>query len=198
MKKILFLILISILFISCSNFSRKINYKIKKVENGYKYVNFAEYGYVCLTSPIGEAPRDSIMLGRVYLAIKIISNEKENNHSIILLRSGKESYILNKELINDDFNKYDRFEILNDIIITKKDGGKIIIKKNKISKEILLSEELTGPISIEFGNIEIGDSVYHIPKIYIQKHKKVEYNTLLGVVFLDQEFFTIKENWIED
>lgn len=188
MKKIFFVFIILFVFTNCMGLYSITNYRIKSVEVGYNYASGHIKDGIFLTKPIGEDREDQ---GRITLNIELDTIE-ENNQNRLIIDSYREDFIIDgKKYISEE--KYEKPEILNDVIITKKDGKKIVIAKNKIKytykedpntdfKEALIyiPEVLSGPIVLELGKIKIADTVYDTPKIYMQKYRVTESYSVLG------------------
>ena len=188
MKKIFFVFIMLFLFLNCVGLYKIDNYRIKLIENNYNYISDYPKNKIFLTKTIGE---DKWEKGRVTLNIEFNTIEHDDNNNL-LISSFKEDFIIGgKKYISGE--KYEKPEILNDVIITKKDGKKIVIAKNKIRytyKEdpntdfkkavIYIPEVLSGPIVLELGKIKIADTVYDTPKIYMQKYRVTESYSVLG------------------
>lgn len=191
MKKILFTFIILLLFTNCAGLYTKDNYRIKSIGNGYSYNSEYSRNRIYLTEPKGE---DKWAKGRVTLSIEIPNYEIPNyNSDILIIKSYKENFFINGKWYESEKDKYNKPEILNDVVITKKNSKKIVIDKNKIRyrykenpntkfKEVwlYLPEILSGPITLELGRVKIGDKVYNVPKIYMQKYRVTESYSLLG------------------
>ncbi len=193
MKKILFTFIILLLFTNCAGLYKNEKYRVKYVDKKYDYESL--HNIIFLTKSFGES-KNNYNLGIIYLTIEIPNYEVPNytyNDLLIIIKSSKEKSILKENLIIPKKDKYNKPEILNNVVITKKDGKKIIVDKNKIRytykenpdtefKEALiyLPEILSGPITLELGRVKIGDEVYNVPKIYMQKYRVTESYSLLG------------------
>lgn len=195
MKKIFFIFIILLAFTNCAGLYKIETYKIKFVDNKYDYER--NHNILFLTEPIGKS-KNNYNLGRIYLEIEIPNYDIPNyiyNDLLVIVKSSKENYFLNGKIIVSEKEKYNKPEILNDVIITKKDGEKIIVDKNKIrytykenpdtdfkEARIHLPEVLSGPIILELGKVKIGDEIYNVPKIYMQKYRVTESYSLVGAM----------------
>ena len=129
-----------------------------------------------MTEPIGKS-KNNYNLGRIYLEIEIPNYDIPNyiyNDLLVIVKSSKENYFLNGKIIVSEKEKYNKPEILNDVIITKKDGEKIIVDKNKIRAIGDLAEivtDLTGYYTdgkIMTGNAKkLADKIRKNPDILI-------------------------------
>lgn len=146
--------------------------------------------------------------GRVYINIKI---EEDN---LIKIKSNRENYVIKEEKIYVEKEKYKKIIFLNDIIIKQENNKKMIIQKNDIrsvfnkklgidSKEILINlpEKLSGSIILELGRVKIGDDIYDIPKIYMQKYQETGSYSIIGGM-LEEGGLNLpgyhSEGWIDD
>lgn len=204
-KKKYIIFIFSFLF-GCIGLNTRIGYRIKKVEKNY---NFSSPYYNCnliyLTKALGDDERSK---GRVYINIKI---EEDN---LIKIKSNRENYVIKEEKIYVEKEKYKKIIFLNDIIIKQENNKKMIIQKNDIrsvfnkklgidSKEILINlpEKLSGSIILELGRVKIGDDIYDIPKIYMQKYQETGSYSIIGGM-LEEGGLNLpgyhSEGWIDD
>lgn len=192
MKKIFFIFIILLAFINCAGLYTKDNYRIKSVENNCYYETNSNISELYLTKSIGEDKNDK---GRVLVKVRIYDKTLDYNYNVVAISSFKEDFVINGKRYISEREKYNKPEILNDVIITKKDGEKIIVDKNKIRytykenpntnfKEALiyLPEVLSGPITLELGRVKIGDEIFNVPKIYMQKYRVTESYSLVGAM----------------
>ncbi|MGP1429071.1 MAG: hypothetical protein ACTTJX_02425 [Fusobacterium sp.] len=148
-----FLILISTIFISCSQSL----YHIRSIENyDKKGRNEFDLSY-CIDENLEE---------RRYIDIYI---EQKNDSSIIKIYSR----IYN--IKNENYSSADT-RILNNVILTKNNGEKIYIQKDNIKYEkqdaiFKVNEYLKGPITLVLGEVMINNKKYKTSKIYLQKLK---------------------------
>lgn len=179
-----------IIFTGCAGLYTEDKYRIKTIENNFSYSLKSSRNLVYLTNPVGE---DKWSKGRVVLEIRMYDKVINYDYNVLSVSTYKEESIINGKKIIPEKNKYKKPEILNDVIITKKNSEKIILNKDKIKytykenpntnfKEALiyLPEILSGPIILEFGKVKIGGEIYNVPKIYMQKYRVTESYSLLG------------------
>lgn len=206
MKK-LYLLVILVILTGCTMPYNKVNYRIRQTDGKYGYYTDSHYSNkVFLTAPKGnqENRREK---GRIYIDLRIEDNNR------IVIKSSREHYYVDIQfmeytdrilkntfgentVVNWDINipkeEFEYPEILNDIVIIKNNGKKIIIPTEKVIYEytekrssifdkkkkfttrkiiVNLEEELYGPIILEIGKIKIRNKIYDVPKIYMQKYK---------------------------
>lgn len=211
MKKIFFIFIILLAFTNCAGLYTKDNYRIKSVENNCYYETNSNISELYLTKSIGEDKNDK---GRVLVKVRIYDKTLNYNYNVVAISSFKEDFVINGKRYISEREKYNKPEILNDVIITKKNGKKIIINKNQIEytykedpntnfKEALiyLPEILSGPITLELGRVKIGDEIYNVPKIYMQKYRVTESYSLVGAMLEEGGEHLPgyhSEGWVED
>ncbi len=211
-KKIFFIFIILLAFTNCAGLYTEDNYRIKSVGNGYSYNSEYSRNRIYLTKPIDE---NKWSKGRITLSIEILNYKIPNyNSDVLIIESYKEDFVINGKRYISEREKYNKPEILNDVIITKKNGKKIIINKNKIRytykenpntnfKEALiyLPEILSGPITLELGRVKIRNEIYNVPKIYMQKYRITESYSLVGAMLEEGGEHLPgyhSEGWVED
>ena len=119
--------------------------------------------------------------------------------------------------ILSDHNSYLNTRILNDITIFNSSGETIVINKEDVIYKIgparfdsnrknldifiKLPKELKGKIKIKFGRVKIGNRIFDIPELELQRYKITESNTLLEALLSEggeNVQFYKKEGWIDN
>ncbi len=195
MKKILLNFLLLFLLTGCVGIYTAIDYRVKSINDKDFSFNY-EFGQ----SYIKSKKRD------LYLSLKFLETPNKNS-----------------ELLEVDFSILSsahselNIEILNDVIIFKENKNNIIINEKEIIYEIRrarydknrknlhiflkIPEKLKGKIKINFGKVRIGEKIFEIPEIIMQRYKISESNTLTEALLNESgeniQFYH-NEDWIEE
>ena len=188
MRKLFFSLLILLTFVGCIRIGRIEKYRIKYIDKNYCYKTNSSESKIYLTKSVNCEE----VKGKIVLRIRVYDNVINYNNIVLSISSYKEENV-DKEYYKLKEDKYKKPKFLSNVVITKKNGEKIIINTDEIRytfeenpntsiKEALLylPEKLSGSITLELGRVKIGDEVYNVPKIYMQKYQETNSYSIVG------------------
>lgn len=187
-KNCITMILIILLYTACINTHTDIYYRIREISSKY------ELNYYNKDSVISSLSKD--------IWIKVYFKEYEGKYGAI---------VIGMEFSKNDTEKKSVVELLDDIKIIKngKDISVLEIKKevyedNGVKRTyftLILSEELKGKVILDCGKVKVGNRIFKLPLMYLQRYRITYSNTLVEALLSesgeDIEFYH-SEGWIEE